>query len=320
MPINDISIRNQEIPYIGINGTGIPFIRPVGGSLRYVGVRGIGVNQIADSRIWVNESPQAIPPAVPVTTIIGTPVINIAGCVKVHKENAKRDPSRNKMLVNDDPKGNTVLCDAGAPYYEPPNYDARELTWQTVYQEQEEVDEGVDTGNTGDLTPPETPEPPPQEAEEGDPDCPGPLDPRIGSIGPNEKEKVIGHELQPDPNNFNKKICVALYEDIGVVEQYLPSAQVATTTAVIASVAASSALLAKPLADLLLRVVKPAVKQVMTKVNAILGKTPYRLTEEEKKTNEYRVKKGLLPIPFAKNHQKKMKAQKKAEQSQKKNR
>ena len=86
----------------------------------------------------------------------------------------------------------------------------------------------------------------------------------------------------------------------------------------IASVAASSALLAKPLADLLLRVVKPAVKQVMTKVNAILGKSPYRLTEAEKKTNEYRVKKGLLPIPFAKNHQKKVKAEKKAAAEKKK--
>ena len=126
--INDVSIRNQEIPYIGINGTGIPLIRPVGGSLRYVGIRDIGVNQIADSRIWVTEPSQALPPAVPVTTIIGTPVINIPGCVKVHKENVKRDPSQNKMLVNDDPKGNTVLCDAGTPYDEPPNDDARELT------------------------------------------------------------------------------------------------------------------------------------------------------------------------------------------------
>ena len=109
---------------------------------------------------------------------------------------------------------------------------------------------GVDTGDTGDVTPPETPEPPPTEEPEGDSRMSWPLDPRIGSIGPSEKEKVVGHELQPDPNNLNKKICVALYEDIGIAEQYLPSPQVVTTTAVIASVAASSALLAKPLADL----------------------------------------------------------------------
>ena len=36
-------------------------------------------------------------------------------------------------LVDDDPKGNTVLCDAGAPNYEPADYDYRMINWQTVY-------------------------------------------------------------------------------------------------------------------------------------------------------------------------------------------
>jgi hypothetical protein len=221
------------------------------------------------------------------------------------------------MLVNDDPKGQTTLCDAGMPYYQPPDYDYRELSWQTVYMEQDQEPEGVDT-ETPDAPVPDTPNPPPTEPPEGDPECPGPLDLRLGAVGPNQKEKVVGHELQPDPNNLNKKICVTLYEDIGIVEQYLPSAQVVVTTATIASVAASSALLAKPLADLLLKVVKPAVKKVIGKVNAILGKTPYQMTESEKKTNEYRVKKGLLPIPFAKNHAKREKAQKKIDSQKKK--
>ena len=325
--IPDIRINGQPveiIEQIGVNGTGIPLIRTNNIQRTYnPNVRVVDVNQIADTRIWVQNPSASVPQAPPATVYAGTPIVDMPGCVLVHKENAKNPKNRNKMLVNDDPKQNVVLCDGGMPYFTAPEYDARELTWQTVYGEPEEQQSGVDTGDTGDVTPPATPEPPPTEEPEGDPECPGPLSPRIGSVGPNEKEKVVGHELQPDPNNFNKKICVALYEDIGVVEQYLPSPQVATTTAVIASVAASSALLAKPLADLLLRVVKPAVKQVMTKVNAILGKSPYRLTEEEKRTNEYRLKKGLLPIPFAKNHAKKMKAQKKAEKeklkSQKKN-
>ena len=315
--IPDIRINGQPvevIEQIGVNGTGIPLIRNqriYNPNIKVIDVNNNQINQIADTRIWVQNPSAAVPQAPPATIYAGTPIVDMPGCVAIHKENTK--DNKNKQLVNDDPKGNTVLCDAGMPYFEPPNYDARELTWQTIYQEAPEQEGGIDAGDTGDVTPPETPEPPPTEEPEGDPDCPGPLSPRIGSVGPNEKEKVVGHELQPDPNNFNKKICVALYEDIGVVEQYLPSPQVATTTAVIASVAASSALLAKPLADLLLRVVKPAVKQVMTKVNAILGKSPYRMTDSEKKTNEYRVKKGLLPIPFAKNHQKKMKAEKKAE-------
>ena len=309
--IDNINIDSLNIPSInnisvGNVGIGNVYVR----NIQLANVRKINV---PDVNIWMAEPPQAIPPTVPVTVNIGKPIVNMPGCVKVHKENTGRDPSKNKMLVNDDPKQNVVLCDAGMPYYEPPNYDARELTWQTVYMDQDEEAEGVNTGDTGDLTAPDTPEPPPAGDDYKEPECPGPLDLRIGAVGPNQKEKVIGHELKPDPNNLNKKICVALYEDIGVVEQYLPSAQIVTTTAVIASVAASSALLAKPLADLLLKVVKPAVKKVIGKVNGMLGKQTYRPTQEELRTNQYRVKKGLLPIPFAKNFAKKEKARKKAE-------
>ena len=317
--IPNISNGVKDIDFIQVNrsGTGIRILPQQ--IINQVNVQSPPNIYITDKRSWEINPPEAIPIEVPVTTLIGTPLVDMPGCVKIHKENTGRDPSINKNLVNDDPKGNTTLCDGGMPYFEPPNYDARELTWRTVYMDQEEDPEGIDTGDMGDVTPPETPEPPPTEEPEGDPDCPGPLQPRLGSVGPNEKEKVSGYELQPDPNNANKKICVVLYEDIGIVEQYLPSPQVATTTAVIASVAASSALLAKPLADLLLRVVKPAVKQVMTKVNAILGKTPYRPTQAELRTNEYRKKKGLLGINFAKEHQKKMKKEKerKKKESQK---
>ena len=109
-PINDIQIPNSGIPFIQVNGTGIRLIQVQG-----QGVGRIGTGYIADSRIWVQNSPQAIPISVPVTTVIGVPIVNMPGCVKIHKENNKRDPSKNKMLVDDDPKGNTVLCDAGAP-------------------------------------------------------------------------------------------------------------------------------------------------------------------------------------------------------------
>ena len=117
---------------------------------------------------------------------------------------------------------------------------------------------------------------------------------RIGALGPSEKEKVVGHELQK--NTQGKLICVELYEDINLAEQYLPSAQVASTTAVIATVAGASALLAKPLADLILRVFRPAIKQGLTKANAMLGKTTYRPSRSEIQADEYRKKKGLLPI------------------------
>ena len=144
----------------------------------------------------------------------------------------------------------------------------------------------------------DTPETPSIPKTEGDPDCPGATSLRIGTVGPSEKEKVVGHELQKTPQGT--LICVELYEDINMVEEYLPSAAVATTTATIAVVATSSALLAKPLADLLLKVFKPAIKQAMAKINKLLGKTPYKPTQSELQTNEYRIKKGLTALKFGK--------------------
>ena len=138
MPINDIHTINT-------NSSGIPIIRLYHQLVRNPTIRDVNIRnvQIADNQIWMAEPPQAIPLEVPVTQIVGTPIVNIPGCVKVHKENTKGN--KNKMLVNDDPKQNVVLCDGGMPYYEPPEYDYRDLTWQTVYQEQEQVDEGLDT-------------------------------------------------------------------------------------------------------------------------------------------------------------------------------
>ena len=54
------------------------------------------------------------------------------------------------------------------------------------------------------------------------------------------------------------------------------------TTGSIALVATSSALLAKPFADILLKVVKPTVKKVVKKVAAIRGKKPKVLSLSER--------------------------------------
>ena len=152
--IPNIDLNGSEIPFIGVNGTGIQLIQTLRPPNTFV--RGIGNRYIADQRVWLNTVPQAIPPTVPVTTLVGTPIVNMPGCVKVHKENLK--DNKNKMLVDDDPKGNTVLCDAGAPYYNPADYDYRGLTWQTINTESNETPEGIDTGEP---PAPEIPDAPP---------------------------------------------------------------------------------------------------------------------------------------------------------------
>jgi len=274
MTIPNIPVVGGEgIPFIQVNGTGVKLIQPIRTS-----VKPIGVSYISDARIWTVQPPSVNNLTVPVTMNVGTPIVNMPGCVKVHKENAKNPNNRNKMLVNDDPKGNTVLCDAGAPYYEPADYDYRGLTWQTIWTDSEEAPEGIDTGEPPTPEIPDAPSPPETQGETaGEVECPPPNARRIGDLNQAGTEKVIGYELTPDG-----KICETQWEAIGFAERYLPSVSIVSTTATIAVVATSSALLAKPLADLLLKVIKPLVKKVVAKVNKIRGKKEKVLSVRER--------------------------------------
>ena len=285
--IPDIPYINTGIPRITVNGTGIPFIRsPWTYNTQIRPVHGV---YVADIRTWemVPPTTRGIDP--PVVINAGVPIVDMPGCVKVHKENA-RERNRNKNLVNDDPKGNTVLCDAGMPYYEPPNYDARELTWQTVTTEEPEA-EGVDTEMDvdTDFETPGTPEIPPTGS--GEVECPPKNARRIGDRNQKGDEQVKEYKLTPDG-----KICETIWEPVPIVDQYLPSVGTITTTATIATVATASALFAKPIADLLLKVIKPAVKKVMGKVNQLLGRQTRRPSRSEVLADQYRLKKGLLPL------------------------
>ena len=221
-------------------------------------VQNVGVHYVPS---WQIRQPY-VPNFNPVTNYLGFPIVDMPGCVEMHKDNRG---GIDRDLVNQDPKGTTTLCPNGHyPTYSAMDYEPEQMT---IIREQKappispppDPPDSPETPDTGDTTP-------------EDPPCPGPNAQRIGDIAQNQKEKVSGFELQPDPRNQGKKICVVLYEDIGAVEQFLPTPQIASTTAVIATVATGSALLAKPLADLLLKVVKPAIKKVIGTVQKILGK------------------------------------------------
>ena len=290
--VPNITLRGLGIPNITVNGTGIPLIRD-----QNIGVRGVYVSDIRnvnirDTRNWLINPPQAIPIDVPVTVNAGTPIVNMPGCVTVHKENAKKDPSTNKNLVNDDPKGQTTLCDAGMPYYQPPDYDYRELFWQTINTEPEKGDEGIESQEQDPIEAPAPPPPPPAGGETAEEvECPPLNARRIGDLNQAGTEKIKEYKLTVDG-----KRCETIWEPVPVIEQYLPSVATVSTTATIATVATASALFAKPLADLLLKVVKPVVKKAIAKVQKMLGKNPRRPTLQEIRTDQYREKKGLLPM------------------------
>ena len=273
----------NNIPQIYVNSTG---------GLRYLSPIETGTVTIANINTpWMRTAPQAIPWTPPVTVNIGVPVVEMPGCVKVHKENARDPQNKSSTLVNDDPNQNVVLCDGGMPYYEPPDYRANELTWETVYGEPEEQISGVDTGEPlgppeADTTPPKTPN------EEKEVPCPGPANLRVGDITQAGDERVVGHQLIPDPNNPKVNICETLYEPTTAVEKFLPSVNQTTTTVAIAVVATAGAA-ATPL---LLRVFKPIITKLWKTLQKKLGKKEARLTRNDIMTNKYREKKGLPPI------------------------
>ena len=227
--------------------------------IRDVDIRDVEVRDIKIPS-WMTNQPR-LPSAPPVTVQVGVPVIDIPGCVEAHIDNKR---GTNDKLVDDDSDGARVFCDGNMPSFNPIQYNPEELQWTAPPPKPPVV------------KPPKTPDPPevpkdavPEVKAQVAPPCPGPNALRVGDVAQNQKERVSGYELQTVDGEL---ICVTLWEDIPLVAQYLPTAQVATTTAAIAVTAASSALLAKPLADLLLRVFKPVIKKVITKVSKLRGK------------------------------------------------
>ena len=227
---------------------------------------------IDDITVYIPEPNSVHPPVLPnihppVTVDLGFPIVEIPGCVEAHQDNNREGKPWDKDLVNDDPNQVMVLC----PHGSYPSYDAMNFEPERVLP-------------TINAPPPPVPPPTPPIPDTGgvvlpddDVECPGPNSPRIGDVAQNKTERVSGFKLSDDG-----KICIILYEDIPFTAQYLPAPQVAATTGGIAVVATTSALLAKPLADLLLKVVKPVVKKVIAKVNAIRGKEEKRLSVRER--------------------------------------
>ena len=254
-------------------------------------VQHVGLHYIPS---WQIRQPY-IPDFNPITNYIGFPIVDMPGCVEMHKDNKRHNNGVpiDKDLILNDPGTVMTLCPAGEyPSYKAMNYEPEQLI---ITRE---------TPPPPIAPPPDTPDSPetPQDAipKNEDPDCPGPNAPRIGDVAQNQTEKVSGHELQNDPVNPGKKICVVLYEDITAVEQFLPTPQVASTTAVIATVATGSALLAKPLADLLLRVFRPAIKKAIGTFQKILGKEPknemsvrQRIDQQRDRTRAIRQLRGM---------------------------
>ena len=227
--------------------------------IRDIRIDDLNIGDIYIPHNLTSEPPLAIPLYPPVTTQVGTPIVNIPGCVRAHKDNKE-----NVNLKDEDESNVMTLCDAGTPSFNPIDYDANRLEF-----EQEPPEPPAYKPPPKPETP-ESPAPKPPKTKEEMPECPTraqQLKDPVGKILEGNK-KIIDYEMVG-------KECLPVMEQLSIPDQIIsniPSAGMVTTTASIAVVATSSALLAKPLADLLLKVVKPTVKKVMKKIAALRGK------------------------------------------------
>ena len=250
--------------------------------IKQINVPNIVIPKFGTNEVWLNGIPFVPNNDPPVTLQLGFPIVEIPGCVKMHKDNQDKVTRLpfDKDLVNQDEKGSTTLC----PHGEYPTYDAMDYTPEQLIIQRE--------------TPPPTVTPPPEIEPPELPDtgdiggkeevaCPGPGQLRVGDITQSGDERVIGHELSVDG-----KICTTLYEPTTAVEKFLPSTNQATTTLAVAVIATAGAA-ATPL---ILRVVKPILTKIWKTIQKKLGKKVDRPSLSEIKTNEYRAKKGLPPL------------------------
>ena len=243
-----------------------------------IGIPNITIPQVKPSD-WVYGIPFIPNNDPPVTLQIGFPIVDMPGCVTMHKDNKDHVTGLpfDKDLVNQDEKGSTTLCPNGQyPTYDAMDYQPEDLIIQR------------DVPPPPIAPPPEVEAPPvPDTGDIGGKEevpCPAPNQPRVGDLTQNGEEKVIGHELQGTT-------CVVLYEPTTPTEKYLPSTNQVSTTAAIAIVATASAA-ATPL---LLRVVKPIIKKISDTVRKKLGKRKQKEEQtSEQIAKKYKMKKLII--------------------------
>ena len=179
------------------------------------------------------ETPVTRDLAPPVVVQLGFPVTEMPGCVAVHPD-AKLNPS----LLEDDPGRVGMFCpDGQLPAFNPLDYTPGQYV---------PIKEKVAK--------------PKDEAKEEKP---------AAAKRPTIPELPKRNETPPqatEPPPASKPV-------IEKIADGLPALETVVTTATIAVVATSSALVAKPFADLILKTIKPTIKKVMTRIAKIRGKT-----------------------------------------------
>ena len=172
------------------------------------------------------------------------PSLKLPGCVKYHRDASPK----NTALYDDDPTGTMISCPYGSmPTFKPMLYDRRRIDIVESKEQEKRSEE-----NETIASPTVKPELPKEKKKIVIPECPGPKDQRRGDYRNAKKLEIVsGHRLDGTE-------CITLYEPVNFKDQYIPSANQFVGVFSLALVGAS--------APLVLQLVKPIVKQVMTKL------------------------------------------------------
>ena len=146
------------------------------GQVNEIKIPNVVVPRIGTNDQWLNQIPYIPNNDPPVTLQIGFPIVDLPGCVTMHKDNQDKVTRLpfDYDLVNQDEDGTTTLC----PHGEYPTYDAMDYQpEQLIIQRETEP-------------PPVQPPPTPPEFEpdaipktdEEDIACPGPGQLRVGDL------------------------------------------------------------------------------------------------------------------------------------------
>ena len=273
-------------------------------SIPEINVSDVNVN-VFDIRPWVIQPTIIQDGYAPITLELGFPVVDMPGCVEMHKDNVDKTLPFDKDLVNQDPKGSITLCphgeypsfnsinyepeqviitkEAEVPNIVPPPLKKKKKTEDNDNNNEENNDEGGDEGAINRLDAPNTG----NLGLEDEVSCPGPLQLRIGDVTQSGDERVVGHRLLDDGVT-----CETLYEPTTVLEKYVPPMNQITSVTTLAVVATAGA----ATTPVLIKVIKPIVKKIWAAVQKKLGKRK----KKDKLTSDQILKKNgmkKLKIP-----------------------
>ena len=199
-----------------------------------IGVGTIGVPSIGASQII---PPPRLPSEPPVTLMLGFPVADMPGGEIPHYEPLDFTPGQHLRQVTKPPS----IEKEGKPT-EPK---------QPVSAPLPVVPPSTDTPSLEPKLP-----------------CPPPDAIPLGAKNKTQTAIVIGYEIvdgtcEPQLKPLDLPV---------VIGNYLPAAPLVTTTASVAAVATTAAIIARPLGDILLKAIKPIVKKTIKKIKEKLGK------------------------------------------------